>query len=75
MPENVTLFDPATIAPCKRGERPAVPMWSHQAGKWAFDGKLYDDPQQAEHLYTNALLDYVDFLESKVKALEGRDNV
>jgi hypothetical protein len=53
-------------------EKPAVPMWDHEQGKWYFDGELYENPYQAEHLYTNALLKYVDYLESKIEAMEAQ---
>src|SRR5258708_5776853 len=67
---EIRLYDPATSAPDKPGERPTIPMWSHQAEKWVFNGQLYDDPRVADHLFTNALLDYADVLEAKIKTLE-----
>jgi hypothetical protein len=39
---------------------PVVPMWSHQQNKWTFDGKLYEDGHQADHLYCVALARWAD---------------
>ena len=70
---EVKLFDAATIPAAKEGERPAVPMWSHQQGQWVFNGKLYgsDDKaaRQADWEYMHALMDYADYLEQRIKDL------
>jgi hypothetical protein len=51
-------------------EKPSTPMWDHGANKWYYNGKFYDDPHQAEFLYANDLLKYIDFLHEKIEKLE-----
>jgi hypothetical protein len=39
---------------------PSVPEWSHQQGAFVFDGRLYPDGHQADHLYCVALARWAD---------------
>ena len=52
-------------------ERPGTPLWSHEQECWVYNNRLYEDPHQAEFLYSKDLLKYCDYLEIKITLLQG----
>lgn len=52
-------------------KRPVIPMCSDISDGWVYDGKLYKEGVQADHLYHTAMISYADFLSERLTRVEG----